>query len=102
MTPNPSEVNAVFLKLLDSPKLQVVQDACTAYIRVKTSTCCRKHWEEANAHHAVFSPQGIDWIPASPPFITCTVCGNKRCPRATDCSLPCTGSNEPGQPGSVY
>ena len=29
-------------------------------------------------------------------------CGNKRCPHATDHRHACTGSNEPGQPGSVY
>jgi hypothetical protein len=32
----------------------------------------------------------------------CTVCGNKRCPKATDHRLDCTGSNEPGQDGSMY
>ena len=35
-------------------------------------------------------------------MILCPVCGNKRCPHASDHDLPCTGSNEPGQPGSVY
>jgi hypothetical protein len=35
-------------------------------------------------------------------MILCPVCGNKRCPRASDHDLDCTGSNEPGQPGSVY
>jgi hypothetical protein len=35
-------------------------------------------------------------------MIVCTDCGNKRCPKATDHTLECTGSNEPGQPGSVY
>lgn len=35
-------------------------------------------------------------------FIVCPVCGNKRCPRATDHSNECTGSNEPGQEGSRY
>ncbi len=35
-------------------------------------------------------------------LIVCTVCGNKRCPHATDHELACTGSNEPGQPGSLY
>jgi hypothetical protein len=28
--------------------------------------------------------------------------GNKRCPKATDHELDCTGSNEPGQKGSAY
>jgi Zn finger protein HypA/HybF involved in hydrogenase expression len=32
----------------------------------------------------------------------CPNCGNKRCPKATDHRLECTGSNEPGQKGSVY
>jgi hypothetical protein len=32
----------------------------------------------------------------------CPVCGNKRCPKATDHRLDCTGSNDPGQPGSRY
>jgi hypothetical protein len=35
-------------------------------------------------------------------FIVCQVCGNKRCPKATDHELACTGSNEPGQAGSFY
>lgn len=32
----------------------------------------------------------------------CPTCGNKRCPKATDHRLECTGSNEPGQKGSAY
>lgn len=32
----------------------------------------------------------------------CEKCGNKRCPHATHHVYPCTGSNEPGQPGSDY
>ena len=35
-------------------------------------------------------------------MILCPVCGNKRCPHASDHDLPCTGSNDPGQAGSVY
>jgi hypothetical protein len=35
-------------------------------------------------------------------MIVCTACGNKRCPRASDHELNCTGSNDIGQPGSVY
>ena len=64
-------------------------------------TCCRAHWaadsgfESVRVGYALLNPVGM-------PFIVCSVCGNKRCPRATDCALPCTGSNEPGQPGSVY
>lgn len=35
-------------------------------------------------------------------MILCQDCGNKRCPKASDHRLECTGSNEPGQAGSVY
>ena len=35
-------------------------------------------------------------------MILCPVCGNKRCPKASDHRLDCTGSNDSGQPGSVY
>lgn len=35
-------------------------------------------------------------------MIVCPQCGNKRCPKASDHQLDCTGSNEPGQSGSVY
>jgi hypothetical protein len=36
------------------------------------------------------------------PMILCPTCGNKRCPKATHHDHPCSGSNEPGQLGSVY
>jgi hypothetical protein len=69
-------------------------------------TCCRKHWEEdagrqakalnlGDGHFALMNPIGM-------PFMVCKTCGNKRCPKATDCSLACTNSNEPGQEGSIY
>lgn len=35
-------------------------------------------------------------------MITCSTCGNKRCPHATDHNRTCTNSNEPGQAGSSY
>lgn len=35
-------------------------------------------------------------------MILCPECGNKRCPKASDHRLDCTGSNEPGQIGSIY
>lgn len=45
---------------------------------------------------------GQGWHPAATRMILCTVCGNKRCPKANDCTNACTGSNEPGQIGSAY
>jgi hypothetical protein len=35
-------------------------------------------------------------------MVVCQTCGNKRCPKATHHVHACTGSNEPGQKGSVY
>lgn len=35
-------------------------------------------------------------------MIVCPKCGNKRCPHSTDHRYECTGSNDPGQPGSRY
>jgi hypothetical protein len=35
-------------------------------------------------------------------MILCPTCGNKRCPHASNHDLDCSGSNEPGQQGSVY
>ena len=35
-------------------------------------------------------------------MVLCPECGNKRCPKASDHELACTGSNDPGQAGSVY
>jgi hypothetical protein len=35
-------------------------------------------------------------------MIVCEICGNKRCPHATNHRHTCTNSNEPGQKGSIY
>jgi hypothetical protein len=35
-------------------------------------------------------------------MIICPICGNKRCPKATDHDLLCTNSNDAGQKGSIY
>ena len=47
----------------------------------------------------------FDGIPVSlsaTKMILCPDCGNKRCPKASDHRLDCTGSNEQGQAGRVY
>jgi hypothetical protein len=40
--------------------------------------------------------------PESSYFIVCSVCGNKRCPHATNHAYACTNSNDSGQEGSRY
>ena len=64
-------------------------------------TCCRTHWEADAGQHAV-AVYGALWNPVGMTLIVCRTCGNKRCPSATDCGLECTGSNDPGQDGSIY
>lgn len=49
-------------------------------------TCCKKETGEYHLFRMVL----------------CPTCGNKRCPRATNHELKCTGSNEVGQKGSIY
>lgn len=66
-----------------------------------TPTCCRKHWEESTDIHALALGEAL-MNPFGMPFMVCKTCGNKRCPKATDCTLECSGSNEPGQEGSIY
>ena len=39
---------------------------------------------------------------SSSKMIVCPICGNKRCPKASDHRLDCTNSNAPGQPGSIF
>ena len=35
-------------------------------------------------------------------MILCPTCGNKRCPKANDHNLACSGLNAKGQVGSAY
>lgn len=59
--------------------------------------CCSKHWDIdcGKSDNPVIQLRGFI-------MIVCQLCGNKRCPHATDCSLECTRSNEVGQQGSAY
>lgn len=58
---------------------------------------CHRCIEENNLR----DPVGL--LPlSSSQMILCPTCGNKRCPRASDHRLDCTGSNAPDQPGSIY
>lgn len=57
---------------------------------------CRRCIEERDDRNAMGFPL------TATRFIVCAICGNKRCPHATDHRHVCTDSNEPGQPGSVF
>lgn len=47
-------------------------------------------------------PTGTDPFSFRAQVHLCPHCGNKRCPGAVHHDRPCSGSNEPGQPGSFY
>lgn len=55
----------------------------------RTKCGCEKCWRERHPHRARV-------------MIVCDVCGNKRCPHATDHANACTNSNASGQKGSRY
>lgn len=70
---------------------------------------CRKCLEEAGITKTVsltgenlMTLPGPNFLPQFYGMIVCPTCGNKRCPHATDHNCDCTGSNEPGQEGSIY
>lgn len=75
---------------------------------------CRKEWDAAVRAApapalAPGKPMSACWCETCRPvtmfdsrMVLCPTCGNKRCPRANDHRHDCTGSNEPGQPGSAY
>ncbi len=58
-------------------------------------TCCRTHMSAFDAEANTPPMERFR-------FVVCNTCGNKRCPKATDCALECTNSNAAGQKGSVY
>ena len=49
--------------------------------------------------HKCFKASGVLFLTR---MLLCPNCGNKRCPKASDHQFACTGSNDPGQPGSVF
>lgn len=62
--------------------------------------CCHDCFDSGEVDAAGFEgarPRGL-----FRPMILCPECSNKRCPKATNHTYSCTGSNEPGQADSVY
>lgn len=57
---------------------------------------CHKCIEENNVKiNGIFSLSSMI-------MILCPLCGNKRCPHASDHNFECTNSNKPDQKGSIY
>lgn len=56
-----------------------------------------------NCHKCLEGAKNASGLPvAMGRMIVCPICGNKRCPHATDHELACTNSNEQHQIGSIY
>lgn len=69
-------------------------------MNVDTRTCeCHRCIKEKHLGSTV---SGVFLPLSATKLIVCPKCGNKRCPHASDHSLECTGSNEPGQGGSIF
>lgn len=83
---------------------------CPHGVGLCTASCPRAialaHEHEMRAKHGDSSPYccercfGESGIVLQQQMICCPKCGNKRCPKATNHELACTGSNEPGQVGA--
>jgi hypothetical protein len=66
-------------------------------LNVKEECICHKCIEEKN-----IKLKDSPFLLNSSIMILCPICGNKRCPHASDHDLACTASNDSGQPGSIY
>jgi hypothetical protein len=87
-----------YLKLYDTEEMTAAEwggpDAITAFLDAD-GCICHRCIEENDIR--------LDGMPLSHTMIiNCPVCGNKRCPKASDHRNACTHSNEPGQAGSIY
>lgn len=57
---------------------------------------CLRDRNEGAEFGGIFIPEEMQRM------IVCQICGNKRCPHSTNHRNDCTGSNDNGQPGSIY
>jgi hypothetical protein len=98
------------LGFLDLPPDDVGESMAAAWKRIRETphrkteewqaarereACCVRCRDEAEAEDT----SGLQMIRT---MMTCSTCGNKRCPKASDHRHECTHSNAPGQRGSVY
>lgn len=77
-----------------TPRMDAADSAVMTAVNCGCRQCTRAR--DAAAPHVVFFTEERSRM------ILCETCGNKRCPHANDHRNACTGSNEPGQPGSAY
>ncbi len=65
----------------------------------QATSCCARCFDEYVAALPADAPFSLRFCHG---MFLCPTCGNKRCPTASDHRQGCTGSNDPGQPGSRY
>jgi hypothetical protein len=75
----------------ETEKKSSVKEDREAWLEATAKTCCSDH-QSRHVDVALLGQQ----------MLVCATCGNKRCPKATNCALACTRSNLNGQPGSSY
>lgn len=104
------EALAAGLKLQENRELLIALriDSISDLIRERLAATAASLRDQPRAHksvccHKCAEGKTVGCIPLSATrMILCPVCSNKRCPRASNHDLACTGSNEPGQPGSLF
>lgn len=91
--------------IMDSDQGKLGVDAGVAFMReyakkigVTAECICHHCIRELDLKH----PQMPQLPLSSAIMVLCPKCGNKRCPRASDHRLECSGSNDTGQAGSIY
>jgi hypothetical protein len=97
----PCDTTAGVISQIDNMVCGLVQPAAT--VKESLTVQPAAPVQEPVAHryccHSCFKASGGVMLDR---MIFCPECGNKRCPKASDHSFSCAGSNEPGQIGSIY
>lgn len=77
--------------------MKITADATSTY----NFEACKMPCHRCIAEFNIRGPQP-QFLLSDQKMILCETCGFKRCPHATNHRLACTGSNNPGQEGSIY
>jgi len=85
-----AEAKAEALREAADRAVAYLENAGSYYVAVSSRTI--------NQIRAAITQEANDYTPIDfSPMIVCPVCGNKRCPKASDYRYKCTNSNDPGQ-----